>query len=259
LHTAAYQGLHDEVARLLGEGVDINSLGRSWGTALHAASSAGKGIIVELLVNRGADPQMCLRPLGTALQAACRGSSLDVVTILLAAGADPNISSGNITGNMFETSALHVASSRGDESIVKMLLEAGANVNAEATDFNGIRPLHLAASKGHSKVAKILLDHGAEVDALVGKESPETPLIYAAAEGWEEVVVVLINGMLQPSPQFHTGVRLVGKCLMFRKWNLAHSKAISRDPGNITDNLRGVYYRLIRLLYVILTLFYSRR
>lgn len=125
-----------------------------------------------------------------------------MVSLLLANKADPNANSGKVTGNIVETTALHVASSLGHESIVETLLEAEADVNAQSGDFNSIRPLHLAASKGHAHVAQILLDYGAEVDVPVGKESPETPLTIAAAEGWEEVVVVLINGTLSESSCF---------------------------------------------------------
>lgn len=150
--------------------------------------------MVELLIRRGADIELCVKPFGTPLQAACRGSAANVVSLLLNNKADPNANSGKVTGNMFETTALHIATSLGHESIVETLLEAEADVNAQSGGFNSIRPLHLAASKGHAHVAQILLDYGAEVDAPVGTESPETPLSIAAAEGWEEVVVVLING-----------------------------------------------------------------
>lgn len=154
----------------------------------------GRVPVAELLIRHGADIELCVKPFGTALQAACRGNAPDLVSLLLASGADPNANSGTVTGNMFETTALHVASSLGHESIVEMLLEANADVDAQSGDLNSIRPLHLAASKGHAHVAQILLDYGAEVDAPVGKESPETSLTIAAAEGWEEVVIVLING-----------------------------------------------------------------
>ncbi|KAE9973286.1 hypothetical protein EG327_009135 [Venturia inaequalis] len=193
IHRAAHEGHFEEVARLLSEGADVNSVGPSWGTALHAASNAGRPPVVELLIRHGADIELCVKPFGTALQAACRGHAANVVSLLLTNNADPNANSGKVTGNISETTALHVASSLGHESIVETLLEAGADVNGQSGDFNSIRPLHLAASKGYAHIAQILLDYGAEVDAPVGTESPETPLSIAAAEGWEEVVVVLIN------------------------------------------------------------------
>lgn len=56
---------------------------------------------------------------------------------------------------------LHVATTYNHPSVVELLLEAGANVNA--TDHLGTSPLLLAAILGHAKVARVLLDSNADV------------------------------------------------------------------------------------------------
>lgn len=58
---------------------------------------------------------------------------------------------------------MHAAAYHGHEVATKLLVEAGAAVNARAA--NGGTPLHLAALLGHEGVAELLLGAGAEVGA----------------------------------------------------------------------------------------------
>jgi ankyrin repeat protein len=58
----------------------------------------------------------------------------------------------------------HDASWEGHDSVVTLLLENGADVNAKDND-SGDMPLHLASWKGHQAVVSILLEKGANVDA----------------------------------------------------------------------------------------------
>ena len=50
------------------------------------------------------------------------------------------------------------------ESIVKMLIEARANVNL-SNNF-GLSPLHKACSRGLESVAKLLIESNADINAL---------------------------------------------------------------------------------------------
>ncbi|KAF8817312.1 hypothetical protein BYT27DRAFT_6865538, partial [Phlegmacium glaucopus] len=61
-------------------------------------------------------------------------------------------------------SALQAASSEGHEAIVKLLLEKGANVNAQEGEEFG-SALRAASSRGHEAIVKLLLEHGAEMSA----------------------------------------------------------------------------------------------
>jgi ankyrin repeat protein len=56
-----------------------------------------------------------------------------------------------------------LATKNGHESIIKLLLEAGAKV--EAKDDNGRTPLLLAAENGHEAVVKLLLEAKANVES----------------------------------------------------------------------------------------------
>lgn len=67
----------------------------------------------------------------------------------------------NAKGGSFGT-ALSTASCFGYEKIVEILLDAGADVNA---DEDGSTVIHEATTYGHEKIVKILLDAGADVNA----------------------------------------------------------------------------------------------
>jgi ankyrin repeat protein len=97
------------------------------------------------------------------LQYAVRLKNPELIEQLASAGADINFGSGLAIGT-----PLHTATFNLDETIVKLLLEKGANVNAK--DANGVTPLHIIATLSGSPVAlsitQQLLDAGARTDAL---------------------------------------------------------------------------------------------
>jgi hypothetical protein len=81
----------------------------------------------------------------------------------------------NSPGSRFGGTALHVAVLRNHVSIVKILLEAGAD--ARQADFNMTTPLHTAAARAHTTAMIMLLEHGALKEAL--DCNGETPLDWA--------------------------------------------------------------------------------
>jgi ankyrin repeat protein len=78
------------------------------------------------------------------------------VKILIAAGADVNAAAKN----PLKVAALHAAVAGGKLEIVKALLEAGANPNAPQQQ--GFRPIHEAGTKANRPLADLLLTHGAD-------------------------------------------------------------------------------------------------
>ena len=102
----------------------------------------------------------------------------------LAAGADPNAKS-ELTGE----SAIGRAAQHGYVNLVKDLIAAGADVNAE-DDYGGT-PLHDAAYKGQAEVISILIKAGADVNAKT--DGGSTPLHSAAYKGQAEVIPILIK------------------------------------------------------------------
>lgn len=70
-------------------------------------------------------------------------------------------------GVLFFLTALMLASENGYAKVVRLLLEAGADINA--AKFDGATALMLASQIGNTEVVRILLNHGAKVNAACDK------------------------------------------------------------------------------------------
>jgi len=92
------------------------------------------------------------------IQTAAKGS-LAGVNAALDDGAEINAKGINNSG----ATALMWASDNGNSSIVKLLLENGAEVNARNT-ASGVTALWTASQYGYVEIAKILLEKGADVN-----------------------------------------------------------------------------------------------
>jgi hypothetical protein len=114
-----------------------------------------------------------------------------VTRLLLDAGADVNAQGGEY-GN-----ALQAASARGYEQVVKMLLDAGADFNAQGGDYGNA--LQAASLGGYEQVVKTLLNAGAEVNAQGGDFG--NALQAASDGGHEQVVKTLLNAGAEVNAQ----------------------------------------------------------
>ena len=79
--------------------------------------------------------------------------------------------------------ALHIASLGGQEEVVKLLIQNGANVNVQS--LNGFTPLYMAAQENHDIVVRYLLTHGA--NQSLATEDGFTPLAVALQQGHDKV------------------------------------------------------------------------
>jgi hypothetical protein len=84
--------------------------------------------------------------------------------------------------------ALHLASSIGGESLVKLLLDCKANVNRE--DGNDRTALHYAAQSGHERVVELLIQKGTHIE--IKDTNGATPLACAIENGSEAVIKLLL-------------------------------------------------------------------
>lgn len=106
----------------------------------------------------------------TPLDEAADNGYFKMAKLLVEAGADVN---ARAKGGR---SALYLATMFDHQGIVKLLLVHGADANIK--DDNGVTPLHLAAWHGYGDVARLLMAHGANANAR--DKNGATPLDWAA-------------------------------------------------------------------------------
>ncbi|VEP13406.1 Ankyrin [Hyella patelloides LEGE 07179] len=94
------------------------------------------------------------------IEAACSGNEKTIQILL-----KQDISLANIKDDCIHSTPLHYAAHRGYLDIVKLLLDAGANVNALEGNYSKTTPLHWAATGGHLEVTKLLVENDANINA----------------------------------------------------------------------------------------------
>jgi ankyrin repeat protein len=152
--------------------------------------------IAKNIIRSGGDVNVAIGPKEeTALQLAAKADCPELVEALLDAGASPDSSSsGGIT-------ALHMAIDNGTVAVSKLLIEKGADVNAE--DETGNTPLHYAAMEpGRSSLIDLLIKNGAIVYAR--NAASQTPRDIADKKGFKGYV-----WKLEAALEEHRGLREV--------------------------------------------------
>ncbi|HEX7949918.1 MAG TPA: ankyrin repeat domain-containing protein [Candidatus Limnocylindrales bacterium] len=92
--------------------------------------------------------------------------------------------------------ALHIAAFFGKAEVARILLEAGAGVNAVAANEMHVQPLHSAAASRHLEVCRLLVAAGADVNAR--QAGGFTPLHAAAQNGDPELVELFLSARADP-------------------------------------------------------------
>jgi ankyrin repeat protein len=95
----------------------------------------------------------------------------------------------NPFGVIYRWTPLMLAASQGNEAIVRLFLEQGADVNYRSE--NGHMPLMVGARSGNEAVVRVLVESGADVTAK--SEGGSTALLFAAEKGYEAVVRLLVE------------------------------------------------------------------
>ena len=120
---------------------------------------------------------------GQALHAAIAGGDNEMVRILVEGGADVD------ARNIFGDTALHAAIDGENSKVVSILVEAGADVDAKNSFGDPV--LHLAISEGDSELVRILVEAGADVN--VTNAFGDSALSRAVHEGNKEILQILSN------------------------------------------------------------------
>ena len=102
----------------------------------------------------------------------------DVVQRLLDSGIDPNENPSPVDTPLEGAYPLHVAVVKGNEEIVRILLDNGAKIGIKAKNTDEATPLAWAAFFGQRDMVSLLIESGAPINALDANHS--TPLDAAA-------------------------------------------------------------------------------
>ena len=122
----------------------------------------------------------------------------DIVEMLIDAGAEIDVFAAAATGRIADLrrtvdqatvqtyaydgwTPLHLAAFFGHADAVRLLLEAGADIQAVSRNSLRNTPLHAAAAGSHAAVVRLLLDRGARADAV--DAGGYTPAQIAAENG----------------------------------------------------------------------------
>jgi ankyrin repeat protein len=153
----------DNIRIFLAKGADVKAKDVYGQTALLHAAGNGNADAVKLLLSKGADPNAATVPV---IQRVSNGPT----------------EFGSLT-------PLLVATLSGSPETVRTLLDAGAQVNAR--DVRGMTPLMTAIASDHAdpSIVRMLLDHGA--DPALKSNARETALDWARKFGFGPILAML--------------------------------------------------------------------
>ncbi len=100
--------------------------------------------------------------------------------------------------------ALHLAAFFGQAGAARLMLDAGAEVNAVARNPMRVQPLHSAAAGRHHAVCTLLIERGAGVNAR--QQGGWTPLHAAAQHGDRALAELLLAAGAEPAARNDDGL-----------------------------------------------------
>ena len=121
----------------------------------------------------------------TALHFACFFGQPEAARILIEAGAAVDA----VAANPMQVMPLHSAASARNLEAARLLLEHGASVNAR--QHGGWVPIHAAAQNGDRPMVDLLLKHGA--DPKLANDAGKTPAAVAREKSQGDIATVLEN------------------------------------------------------------------
>jgi ankyrin repeat protein len=152
LHIAAQEGQLAAVQLLLDKGADLNARDSQGRSPIFRGCSKAHADVVKLLLDRKALLTSTNVIFGNALHSAARGGSAEIAAMLIAHGVP-------LEGQEFGKTPLGIAVEQKQVAVVKLLVEKGANVNANA---DGESLLASAQKAGSAEIVEILKAHGAK-------------------------------------------------------------------------------------------------
>ncbi|XP_016372158.1 ankyrin repeat and SOCS box protein 2-like isoform X2 [Sinocyclocheilus rhinocerous] len=164
LYEACKNGHENIVKFLLSQNADANKPGKTGQLPIHIAAQRGNDSIISMLIP--ATSKARVRRSGISpLHLAAERNRNDILEVLIKAGFDVNATLSEGRSMMYEdrrSTALYFAVMNNNIDATTMLLKAGANPNLDT--FN---PLLVALRQGCIQTVILLVEHGANVNANI--------------------------------------------------------------------------------------------
>jgi len=182
LHWACASGIMSALSRPMKNLHKIDHLDNAGRTGLWYASAFDRKKMARMLLGRGAKGDECGYG-DSPLHVACVTGHISIVKLIVQSGANINVRS-----HQLGDTPLSRACAYGHLEVARVLVSVGADV--DSSNNEGFTPLHFACQHGHIEICRFLLGAGANFNALTTEQA--TPLGIACRSGQEEVVHLLI-------------------------------------------------------------------
>ena len=191
LFSAAANGRHKEVVRLINIGVDahlyqglkVKPYEREHNTPLHLAALNGYLEIVKYLIKKEADIDAKNRKNQTPLHLAVHNAHKHIIEYLVESGADINAIEDE------GDTPLAWAAYKGQTEVVSLLIKLGANVHGQ--NKTGNTPLHWASEKGYLDIVELLISQDANLQ--LNNFENQIPLMLAVQNGHTDTVKLILQ------------------------------------------------------------------
>ncbi|KAM6968098.1 uncharacterized protein bcl3 [Aplochiton taeniatus] len=205
LHIAVARGEEELVLRLIDLLVlakkDLDIYNNLRQTPLHLAVITDQASLVGALLSAAADPAALDRNGQTAVHLCCEHDQRNCLSVVLShppsSSSSPCLEIRNYEG----LTPLHLAVQGGRKCLVRMLLDAGADINAMDVK-SGQRPLTHAVESNNTEMVHFLIENGCNVNGQ--SYSGNTALHSACGRGQVDTVRLLLrNGADSSIKNYH--------------------------------------------------------